>query len=60
MGPDITRLNSSWNSELLSQVRNIPGIGFRLSTSQLMIKVSYMQPYTQLILKINQDVEQTH
>jgi hypothetical protein len=54
----VTRLYGSWNTKTAGYIRNILGISISLSPPQLVVKVSHMQSYPQLILKINQDVEQ--
>jgi len=55
----ITPFYNSRDTELVGQVRNIPGISLRISTSQLVVKVSHVQLYVQLPLEFNQGMEQT-
>ena len=54
MGTDIARLYSGWDVQLMSQLSNIPGVGFGLSTSQLVVEVSHVQLYTQSFLQVDQ------
>jgi len=41
----ITLFNSSRDTKALGQVGNIPGISRRLSASQLVVKVGYVELY---------------
>jgi len=54
----ITLVYGNWNTQTVSQVGNISGISLGISAPQLVVKVSHMQTYTQLLLEFNQDMEQ--
>jgi len=45
IGLYITLFYSGRNTQAVGQVRNILGVSRRLSTSQLMVKVGYMELY---------------
>jgi hypothetical protein len=59
VGLYIPPLYSSRHTQTLSHLSNALSIGTRLSPPQLVVKVSHMQPYAQLIFKPNQNIKQT-
>ena len=58
VGPDITPLHSSWQVQPMRHVGNISGIGLRFIPPQLVVKVSHMEGYAQLLAQLVQDMEQ--
>jgi hypothetical protein len=52
----IKLFHGNWNTQAVGQINNILTIGLRFSTTQLMVQVSHMEFYTQLILEINQNM----
>ncbi len=46
------------DTQTVRQVSHITSISLRISAPQLVVKVSHMQPYAQLLLKLKQDMEQ--
>jgi hypothetical protein len=60
IGFDITPFDSSWQVQLPSQVGNVPGVSLSISPTQLMVKMSHVQAYTQFLPQPDQDVEQAN
>jgi|TARA_B100000315_G_C14507201_1_gene555183 hypothetical protein len=56
----LTLVYGDWNTQTVSQVSNISGINLGISPPQLVVKVSHLQTYAQLLLEFNQDMEQAY